>query len=270
MNILQYDFIIRALAAGLLLSVSCGIIGTLIVLKQDVFLVGGISHASFGGLGLFYFLGLNPILGALTVSLLCGSVVGLTPKRTIRTHDALIGVLWTFGMAAGIILITLTPGFAPNLMTYLFGDILTVTSGDIIAMFIFNFMLAGTLILIYPKLVVYIVDPEFAALNGIPVRIYQFFYYLIISLAVVLLIRSVGIILVMALLTIPPLITLTLVKKLQNMITASMLISIIIFYGGFFTAYVWDLPTGPVIIVLGAIILILVKLLCSILTPCRK
>src|SRR6056297_2121429 len=115
MNILQYDFIIRALAAGLLLSVSCGIIGTLIVLKQDVFLVGGISHASFGGLGLFYFLGLNPILGALTVSLLCGSVVWLTPKRTNRTHDALIGVRWTFGMAAGIILIPLIPVLAPIL-----------------------------------------------------------------------------------------------------------------------------------------------------------
>src|SRR6056297_2502854 len=124
MNILQYDFIIRALAAGLLLSVSCGIIGTLIVLKQDVFLVGGISHASFGGLGLFYFLGLNPILGAFTIAIASGSIIGLSSEKQLHTHNALIGVLWAFGMSLGIIFITITPGFAPNLLTYLFGDIL--------------------------------------------------------------------------------------------------------------------------------------------------
>lgn len=266
---LHYEFIQNALAAGLFLSISCGIIGLFIVLKQDVFLVGGISHASFGGLGLFYFLGLNPILGALSVSVLGGSIIGALPKSKIKTNDALIGVLWTFGMALGIIFISLTPGFAPNLMTYLFGDILTVTRTDILSMMIFTIILLLLVIINYQKFTVYITDPEFAALNGIPIKLYQYLYYLLTSIAVVLLIRSVGIILVMALLTIPPLITLSLVKRLKNMLIYSILISAIIFYGGFGIAYAWDLPTGPVIIVLGTCILIVVKILCKLQILCR-
>ncbi|MCD6337195.1 MAG: metal ABC transporter permease, partial [Candidatus Marinimicrobia bacterium] len=138
MNILQYEFVQNALTAGILLSITTGIIGSLVVMKRDTFLIGGIAHASFGGLGLFYFLGLDPILGAFSVALAIGGFIGINNEKQLHTHNALIGVLWAFGMSIGIIFITITPGYAPNLLTYLFGDILTITRGDILNITIYN------------------------------------------------------------------------------------------------------------------------------------
>lgn len=264
MNILHYEFVQNALIAGLLLSITAGIIGSLIVIKRDTFLIGGIAHASFGGLGLFYFLGLDPILGALTVAIASGSIIGLSNEKQLHTHNALIGVLWAFGMSLGIIFITITPGYAPNLLTYLFGDILTVTGGDLINISIYNVALLVALFLFYKPLIVYLFDKEFAAVHGIKVRLYRLFFYLFIAVAVVLMIRSVGIILVLALLTIPPLIVLPLFKRLPIIILMSVIVSLVIFIGGFFIAYFTNLPTGPIIIATGTILLFLVRLVCSL------
>jgi zinc transport system permease protein len=262
MSILQYEFVQNALIAGVLLSIVAGIIGSLIVIKRDTFLIGGIAHASFGGLGLFYFLGLNPILGAFTIAMASGSVIGASNEKQLQSHNALIGVLWAFGMALGIIFITITPGYAPNLLTYLFGDILTVTRGDIWNIFIYDVVLLLLLFLFYKPLMVYLFDKEFASLHGIKVKIYRLLYYLFISVAVVLMIRSVGIILVLALLTIPPLIVLPLFKRLHHIMIMSVIFSLIIFIGGFFIAYYTNLPTGPIIIVTGTILLLVVRVLC--------
>jgi zinc transport system permease protein len=262
MNILQYEFVQNALIAGILLSITAGVIGSLIVIKRDTFLIGGIAHASFGGLGLFYFLGLNPILGAFTVAIASGSVIGLSNEKQLQTHNALIAVLWAFGMSLGIIFITITPGYAPNLLTYLFGDILTVTRGDILNIGMYNIFLLIFLFLFYKPLIVYLFDKEFASLHGIKVKLYRLFFYLFIAIAVVLMIRSVGIILVLALLTIPPLIVLPLSKRLPMIIIMSVLVSLIIFIGGFFIAYYTNLPTGPIIIATGTVLLLLVRLVC--------
>lgn len=264
MNILQYEFVQNALIAGVLLSITAGIIGSLIVIKRDTFLIGGIAHASFGGLGLFYFLGLNPILGAFTVAMASGSVIGLSTEKRLQSYNALIGVLWAFGMSIGIIFITITPGYAPNLLTYLFGDILTVTRPDIIGIVIYNILLLIFLFLFYKPLIVYLFDKEFAALHGIKVKLYRFAFYLFISIAVVLMIRSVGIILVLALLTIPPLIVLPLFKRLPLIILMSVLVALLIFISGFFIAYFTNLPTGPIIIVTGTVLLFTVRLICLI------
>lgn len=265
MNILQYEFVQNALIAGVLLSVVAGIIGSLIVVKRDTFLIGGIAHASFGGLGLFYFLGLDPILGAFAVAMASGSVIGASDEKQLQTHNALIAVLWAFGMSLGIIFITITPGYAPNLLTYLFGDILTVTRPDIHLIAAYDLLLLILLFLFYKPLIVYLFDKEFAALHGIKVRLYRLIYYLAISIAIVLMIRSVGIILVLALLTIPPLIVLPLFKRLPMIIAMSILSSLVIFIGGFFIAYYTDLPTGPVIISTGTLLLLIVRLLCSLI-----
>ena len=264
MNILQYEFVQNALIAGILLSLIAGVIGSLIVIKRDTFLIGGIAHASFGGLGLFYFLGLDPILGAFTVAMLSGGVIGASSDHQLRTHNALIGVLWAFGMSIGIIFITITPGYAPNLLTYLFGDILTVTRADILKIAFYDLALILALILFYKPLIVYLFDREFAALHGVKVRLYRLFYYLFIAIAIVLMIRSVGIILVLALLTIPPLIVLPLFKRLHVVILMSILVSLVIFIGGFFIAYYTNLPTGPIIIVTGTVMLLLVRLVCTL------
>lgn len=264
MGILQYEFVQNALIAGVLLSIIAGIVGSLIVIKRDTFLIGGIAHASFGGLGLFYFLGLNPILGAFTVAMASGSVIGASNEKRLQTHNALIGVLWAFGMALGIIFITITPGYAPNLLTYLFGDILTVTRGDILNILIYDVALLTLLFLFFKPLMVYLFDKEFASLHGIKVKIYRLLYYLFISVAVVLMIRSVGIILVLALLTIPPLIVLPLFKRLQHIMIMSIVFSLAIFIGGFFIAYYSNLPTGPIIIATGTLLLLIVRLICSL------
>jgi zinc transport system permease protein len=191
-----------------------------------------------------------------------GSVIGASNEKQLQSHNALIGVLWAFGMALGIIFITITPGYAPNLLTYLFGDILTVTRGDIWNIFIYDVVLLLLLFLFYKPLMVYLFDKEFASLHGIKVKIYRLLYYLFISVAVVLMIRSVGIILVLALLTIPPLIVLPLFKRLHHIMIMSVIFSLIIFIGGFFIAYYTNLPTGPIIIVTGTILLLVVRVLC--------
>jgi zinc transport system permease protein len=268
MSILQYEFVRNALLAGLLLSIISGIIGSLIVIKRDTFLIGGISHASFGGLGLFYFLGLNPILGAFTVAFLSGSLIGTSNEEKLQENNALIGVVWAFGMAIGIIFITLTPGFAPNLLIYLFGDILTVRNQDIAWMIYYNLILLLMIFLFYKPLIVYLFDPEFAALHGIKIRIYRLLYYLFISTAIVLMIRSVGIILVLALLVIPPLIVMPFFKRLPLIMLMSVILCLFIFTAGFFVAYYTLLPTGPVIITCGTILLLFVRLLW--LLPKRK
>ncbi|MDZ7821376.1 MAG: metal ABC transporter permease [Candidatus Marinimicrobia bacterium] len=264
MNILQYEFVQNALLAGFLLSISSGIIGTLIVVKRDIFLVGGISHASFGGLGIFYHFGLNPILGAFTVAFLAGSTIGLSDDKKLHAHNALIGVIWAFGMSVGIIFLTITPGSAPNLLTYLFGDVLTVSSGDLLNILVYDLVLLLTVILFYKPLMVYLFDKEFAQLHGINVRVYRYLFYLFISIAIVLMIRSVGIILVLALLSIPPLITMPFFKRLHHIMFASVIVCLLIFTGGFFTAYFMNLPTGPVIIILGTVLLTIAKSLCSL------
>ncbi|MFA6618616.1 MAG: metal ABC transporter permease [Candidatus Neomarinimicrobiota bacterium] len=262
MNILQYEFVQNALLAGILLSITAGIIGSLIVIKRDTFLVGGIAHASFGGLGFFYFLGLNPILGAFTVAIASGSIIGLSNEKQLHSHNALIGILWAFGMALGIVFITITPGYAPNLLTYLFGDILTLTKADIYNILIYNIVLLLALFLFYKPLIVYLFDQEFAALQGIKVKLYRYVFYLFISISIVLMIRSVGIILVLALLSIPPLISLPLFKRLPSIIIMSVLFSLIIFVSGFFIAYYTNLPTGPIIIISGTILLFIVRFIC--------
>ena len=265
MNFLQYEFVQNALLSGLLLSIIAGIIGSLIVVKRDTFLIGGISHASFGGLGLFYFLGLNPILGAFTVAFLSGSLIGASKEEKLHENNALIGVVWAFGMAVGIIFITLTPGFAPNLLTYLFGDILTVRDQEIVWMLIFTLILLLSVFLFYKPFIVYLLDPEFAALQGIKIRIYRLFYYFFISTTIVLMIRSVGIILVLALLTIPPLIILPFCKRLWVILLMSVVLCLFMFTAGFTIAFYTHLPTGPVIIVTGTLLLFIVRLLSCLL-----
>ena len=134
LEILQYDFMRNAIIAAILASIACGIIGVYVVVKKIVFISGGISHASFGGIGLGYYLGTNPLYGLIPFSLLAALVMGVVSKRSKVAEDTAIGILWSLGMAIGIILISLTPGYAPDLMTYLFGNILTVPLSDIYLM----------------------------------------------------------------------------------------------------------------------------------------
>lgn len=141
-EVLQYDFMRNALAAGVLAAVACGIIGVYVVVKKIVSISGGISHTAFGGVGLGYFVGINPVLGALFFTVACALGMGVLSRRTKLAEDTAIGIFWAVGMALGVLFVGLTPGYAPGLFSYLFGSILTVPTWDLILMLVLDVVIA--------------------------------------------------------------------------------------------------------------------------------
>jgi zinc transport system permease protein len=262
LDALSYDFVRQALAAGLLASVLCGIVGTLVVVKRLVFLGAGISHASFGGLGLCYFLGVEPLLGAAAVAVGAALVLGrgAAPgnEGAARSRDALIGILWAVGMALGVVFVHLTPGYAPNLMTYLFGNVLTVGGRDVAAAAALVVVVVAAFGLFYKETVGVAFDEEFAAVQGVPVRLATTAILLVTALSVVFLIQLVGIILVMALLTIPPVVALMLFHRFLAVVAASTALGAAMTVGGFALSYATDLPSGPAMVLLGTAVLLVV------------
>lgn len=254
-EILAYGFIQRAVIAGLMISVLCGILGTFIVIKRLVFISGGISHAAFGGLGVFYFLGWPPIFGAYLVALVSALILGSANREKLVTQTSLIGVIWAVGMAIGILFISKTPGYSPNLMTYLFGNILSITSTDLITLLVMDTIVIVVMILLFKEIVAIGFDEEYAFVQGVPVKIIMTIFLLLISITIVTLIQMVGIILVIALLTIPTLFSLLFMRGFKAVIISSVIVSIFIIMLGLGGSYYLDLPTGPVIIVFGTLIL---------------
>jgi zinc transport system permease protein len=255
---LSYEFVRHALLAGVLAAALCGVIGPFVVVKRLAFISDGISHAAFGGMGVCFFLGLDPILGAIPVALLCALALGLVDAETLRSSDALIGVLWAVGLAVGIVFVYKTPGYAPNLMTYLFGNILLVSRKDLGVILGLAVAVVTLLAVFYKGLVAVAFDEVFARVQGMPVRLLMCLLLSMIALTVVILIQVVGIILVVALLTIPPVISLMLFKDLRTVLASSVLLGVGITLGGLTLSFLYDLPSGPAIILLGAALLIAV------------
>lgn len=253
---LSYDFLRNAVVTGVLASVLCGVIGTFVVVKKLAFISDGISHAAFGGMGVCFFLGIDPLLGAVPVALLCALALGSVDRQTIRSYDALIGVLWSVGMAVGIVFLYKTPGFAPNLMTYLFGNILLVSQRDVLVILALTTFVLLTVFLFFKGIVAVAFDEVFARVRGVQVRLVMSLLLGMIALSVVILIQVVGIILVVALLTIPSVVSLMLWKDLRSVLLGSVLIGVGITLGGLFLSFSYDLPSGPAIILLGAVLLV--------------
>jgi len=255
---LSYDFIRYAVVAGVLASALCGIVGTFVVVKRVSFLAGGLSHAAFGGLGLCFFLGVNPLWGAIAVSLACAVVLGLLDMEKVKSHDAAIGVLWAAGVAVGIAFVYRTPGYAPNLMTYLFGNILLVTRTDVVTTLVLTVVVLAVLLLFGKGFVAVAFDEVFARVQGAPVRLLLTLLLVLVALTVVVLIQVVGILLVIALLTIPPVVSLMLWKDLRSVLLASVAIGIGMTLSGLAVSYYEDLPSGPAIVLLGTALLLAV------------
>ena len=253
---LSYEFVQNAVLAGVLASVLCGVIGTFVVVKRLAFISDGISHAAFGGMGVCFFLGIDPLLGAIPVALATAVALGLMDGETIRSADAMIGVLWAVGMAVGIVFVYKTPGYAPNLMTYLFGNILLVSRHDVFVILALAVSILAVLAIFFKGFVAVAFDEVFARVQGVPVRALMVLLLSLIALTVVILIQIVGIILVVALLTIPPVISLMLFKDLKSVLACSVLVGVGITLGGLFLSFAYDLPSGPAIILLGAVLLI--------------
>ncbi len=253
MDIFQYEFMRNALLAILLASIACGVVGVYVVVKRIVFISGGIAHASFGGIGLGYFLGINPVWGLIPFSITSALVMGLISKRTKIPEDTAIGILWALGVSLGIIFIGLSPGYAPDLFSYLFGNILTVTSADLMVMLVLDLVIIKVVFLFYKEFLALSFDDEFATVVGIPTEKLYLLLLCLIALTVVVLMRVVGIILVIALLTIPAAISKQFTANLKKMMFISVLLSAIFGILGLALSYQFNLASGATIVLVSGI-----------------
>jgi zinc transport system permease protein len=270
---LQFTFMRHALLAGLLVSVACGLIGTFVVVKRIVFISGGIAHAAYGGIGLGYYFkymilpvlfagsaaardprpGYWPLLGAVVFSLLAAAIMGWIQRRTRQRADTIIGVLWAIGMAVGILLVDLTQGYKVDLMSYLFGSILAVERTELLVIAGLDVLVVGLVALFYKELLAVSFDETFATVQNVPVGGIYGLLLGMIALTVVMLMRVVGLILVIAMLTIPPAIAGRLVKGIVRMMILSALLGVLFTTVGLGLSYSWNLTSGAsIILVAGA------------------
>jgi len=247
-NLFEYTFVVRSLLGALFASITAGLAGTYIVSRRLVFLSGGVTHASFGGIGLGYYLGINPVLGAAIFGV--GSALGMEymSARGKMREDSAIGILWALGMAVGIIFIYLTPGYAPNLMSYLFGSILTVTDGDLIALGIISVVLIIYNALFYRTLLYISFDENYARTFTRHVDLFRYISVGLTGLAIVLNIRMAGVIMILALLTIPANIVMLFTRRYLRIILLSTLVSFAGISSGFAISWFTNLPTGATIV----------------------
>ncbi len=249
---LQFEFMRNALLAGLLASIVCGMIGTLIVVNRIVFLSGGIAHAAYGGIGIAFFFGWPHMVGTIGFSLIIAMIMAVITIKSRHRADTIIGVLWAVGMALGVILIDLTPGYNVDLMSYLFGSILSVPDSDLILMAAICVLVFLIVLYYYHDLLAMSYDEEFAQLRGVPVK---FLYFLLIgmtALSIVMIIRVVGLILVIALLTIPPFIAEKFSKSLFQMMGVSTALCAIFSVTGLWLSYAFNLTSGASNIMVAA------------------
>ncbi len=259
-EILEYQFLQNALWASVLVSIAAGIVGSYITSRRMVFLSGGITHASFGGIGIAYYFGINPVMGALVFAILSAFGIEALANRKMVREDSAIGILWAFGMAIGIIFVFLTPGYAPNLMNFLFGSILTVTQSDLLMLLALDVILIALFWLFFNPILFISFDPEFAQTQKVPVKVVQYILTALMAVAIVLSIRVVGIILLISLFSIPPATANFFTKTFKGMIRWSIAISLIGTFVGLLASYRVNIPSGAAIIVVFVVMFALAKL----------
>jgi zinc transport system permease protein len=267
MDLLQYAFFRNALIGSLFICITCGIAGSYIVARRLVFISGGITHASFGGLGVGFFLGIHPIVSALVFSVASAFGVEWLSKRQGVREDSAIAAFWALGMALGVICIFLTPGYTPNISAYLFGNILTVTEYDVVFAGSFAILLALAFLLFFDQILYTAFDREFAKTQGIKVALIEHLMMLAIAVAIVVSIRLIGIMLLMSLLTVPQMTANLFTARFKKMILYSILTGITGCFAGLFISYYLNVPSGAAIIFVQVILFLVCKV---ILFLCQK
>lgn len=267
MDLLQYSFFQHALLGSLLTAIACGIVGTYIVSRRLVFISGGITHASFGGLGLGFFLGLNPILMAMAFSVLSAFGVEWVSKTQNIREDSAIAGIWSLGMALGVIFIFLTPGYAPNLSAYLFGNILTISTGDILWIAGLAFVLVVIFSLFLRSIVYVAFDRDFAVTQHLPVKAIEYMMMFFIAVTIVLSIRLVGIMLLMSLLTLPQITVNLFTSDFKKIIWGSVVVGFLGCVAGLVLSYFLNVPSGAFIILVLVVFFLAVK---AIKALCRR
>ena len=259
-DLLHYSFLQHAFAAVILASLACGIIGAFIMEKRLMMMSGGIAHTAFGGIGMGYFFNFEPIIGALIVSVLAALGIS-TIGRKVKTYtDILIGMCWSFGMAAGVLFIAFTPGYPPDMTSYLFGDILTVSWADLKLIALLDVIICGAVCAYFIQFKAYLFDEEFAVVQGIPVVYLEYLLYVLIALTTVTLIRVAGIILSLALLTVPPAIAKQFSFNLRNIMLGSVFLGMFLSLSGLWISYELQIPSGASIVVTSILAFLLISL----------
>lgn len=258
--LLKYSFMQNALIAALLASIVTGIIGTIAIEKKLVSMSGGIAHASFGGIGLGYLVGFEPIWGGLLFAVGSSVLISkLSQNKTIKA-DTLTGILWSFGMALGILFISLAPGYMPDMTSYLFGDILSVSSESLIYMAVFTAVIIILFTMLYNYIIVYLYDEQYAKTKRVKVGLLRWIVYLMIPVGIIVLIRVVGIILTIALMTIPTSIAKLFCKSFSKVVWISILISAVFCVLGLVISYYINIPSGVCIIIISTVVYLLLLL----------
>ena len=259
LELFNYQFFINALLAAVFSSITCGFIGTYIVSRRIVFISGGISHASFGGVGIAYYLGVPPILGAAVFSVFSAIGIEALSHRSELREDSLIGMMWSFGMAIGIIFIFITPGYAADLMSYLFGSILTVSTSEILLMAGLALVIILFFVLLFKEILFVAFDEDYARTQGIPTTVINYILISLAALTIVINIRVVGIILVISLLTIPQAAANLLTRSFKRIIIYSTGIAFLASVTGLIVSYYLNIPSGAAIIFITIIIFLVMK-----------
>jgi zinc transport system permease protein len=252
LEIFQYQFMQRALIAAVLVSIACGVVGSYVVIKRIVSLSGAISHAAFGGVGLGYFLGVNPVLAAIPFSIISAMAIGGVRQITNISEDTGIGILWSVGMAIGVIFINLTPGYAPDLFSYLFGSILTVNNTDLYIMLILDLIIITTVYLFRREFLAVSFDEEFSKVIGLHSLLIYMLLLALVALSVVVLIKVVGVILLIALFTIPAAISKQYTYNLRKLMILATVVGIILTSVGLILSYIFNLASGATIVMVLA------------------
>ena len=253
LDFLQYDFMRNALAAGLAASVLCGVIGIYVILNKIVFISDGIAHAAFGGIGLGYFLGYDPLAFGIGSAVITALGIGMVSSRARISEDTAIGVFMATGMALGIMLLTLSQGYARDLYGYLFGNILAVTRSDVLLIAALTLIILALVFLLYKEFLLLSFDPIYAEAIGLPVQSLRLLLLVMVAFSVVILIKIVGIIMVIALLTIPGAISRRHMLGLPAIMAGSILLGAVFVTSGLLISYELDVPSGATIILTAAL-----------------
>lgn len=253
-EIFTYEFLQNAIIAALLASIVCGVIGVIIVEKKMVMIGGGIAHTAYGGVGLGYLLGFSPIIGAFLFSILAAFGIGFAKRHGKVQTDILIALFWSLGMALGIAFIGMMPGYPPDMTSYLFGNILSVTRSDLLLMLILTVVVVLVVIMLFHDLKSFLFDPQFASIHGMRTRFLEYLLLVLIALTVVVLIRVAGIILLLALLVAPAAIASLLSHSLKKRMIIAVILGIVFCWAGLFISYVADIASGASIVILSVLV----------------
>ncbi len=262
-DLLQYSFFTNALMGIVIISIAAAFIGTYIITRRLVSISGGITHACFGGLGLGYYLGVNPIFMASVFAIGASAGVEWLSERYRVREDSATAVVWALGMAIGVLFIFLTPGYVPELNAFLFGNILTISSTDLWAFAIYTLILLVFFAIFYDKIIACAFDRDFARVSHLPVKFISYVMTAMVAVCIVLTIRLVGIMLLMSMLTLPQMIAEMFAPRFKMMVLLSMLISMVCGVVGLFISAIINVPCAAIIVILFAVVFVVGKIVAS-------